>query len=66
MTYRYEDLLEMENRAAYHLNRREDLLDVGDPEDEADDVTFKTQKGEVWIIPNVWVSGENDPGRQHG
>ncbi len=58
VTYRYEDLLEMENRAAYHLNRREDLLDVGDPEDEADDVPLKHRKGEIWIIPNVWVSGE--------
>ncbi len=26
VTYRYEDLLEMENRAAYHLNEREHLL----------------------------------------
>ena len=29
VTYRYEELLEMENRAAYHLNEREKLLDVG-------------------------------------
>lgn len=28
------------------------------PEDEADDVPLKHRKGEVWIIPNVWVSGE--------
>lgn len=41
-----------------NLNRREDLLDVGDPEDEADDVPLKHRKGEVWIIPKVWVSGE--------
>ena len=44
VTYRYEELLEMENRAAYHLNEREKLLDVGDPENEADDVPLKHGK----------------------
>ena len=47
MTYWYEELLEMENRAAYHLNEREKLLDVGDPENEADDVPLKHRKGRV-------------------
>ena len=58
MTYRYEELLEMENRAAYHLNEREKLLDVGNPENEADDVPLKHRKGESYLIPNVWISGE--------
>lgn len=48
----------MENRAAYHLNEREKLLDVGDPENEADDVPLKHRKGESYLIPNVWISGE--------
>ena len=58
VTYRYEELLEMENRAAYHLNEREKLLDVGNPENEADDVPLKHRKGESYLIPNVWISGE--------
>ena len=58
VTYRYEDLLEMENRAAYHLNEREKLLDVGEPENEADDVPLKHRKGEAYLLPNVWISGE--------
>ena len=58
MTYRYEDLLETENRAAYHLNEREKLLDVGNPENEADDVPLKHRKGESYLIPNVWISGK--------
>lgn len=58
VTYRYEDLLEMENRAAYHLNEREHLLQVGQPEDETDDMPLKHRKGESYLIPNVWISGE--------
>ena len=29
-----------------------------DPENEADDVPLKHRKGESYLIPNVWISGE--------
>ncbi len=58
VTYRYDDSLEMENRAAYHVNERDDLFDIGNPEDETDDLPLKHRKGEAYLIPNLWSSGE--------
>ena len=58
VTYRYDDLLEMENRAVYHVNERDDLFNIGNPEDETDDLPLKRRKGETYLIPNLWISGE--------
>lgn len=59
--YRYEDLLKSYNQAAYGILDPEDLYHVGDPENEADDTMLKHRKGESWIIPNRWISGEATP-----
>ena len=31
---------------------------MGQPEDETDDMPLKHRKGESYLIPNVWISGE--------
>lgn len=53
--YRYEDLLEMYNRAAYRILDHEELYEVEETS------PLKRRLGESWIIPNIWVSGEETP-----
>lgn len=60
MGYRYEELLELYNRAAYGVLDPQALYDVGNPKDETDDVSLMHRDGEAWIIPNIWVTGEEN------
>lgn len=63
--YKYEDLLEEYNRAAYQIKEHGLLWNVGDPENPIDDEKLWHRSGEAYLIPNIWVSGEtmpNDPG----
>lgn len=58
VTYRYDDLLELYNRAAYGIKERNFLFEIGDPEKEKDGMPLKHRRGEAYLIPNVWISGE--------
>lgn len=56
LSYQYDDLLEMYNRAAYQLLDHDVLYENeenGDPEK-----SLRHRQGESWIIPNVWISGK--------
>lgn len=59
--YRYEDLLEAYNRAAYSVLDRDALYDRNSGENSSDDCLLVHRKGESWIIPNIWISGEKTP-----
>lgn len=56
--YQYEDLLELYNQAAYGILDLRELYDVGNPENEDDDIPLVHRDGEAWVIPNIWVTGE--------
>ena len=58
MGYRYEDLLELFNSAAYDVLDPPELYSVGNPEEPKDDIPLQYRNGESWIVPNIWVSGE--------
>lgn len=63
--YRYNDLLEEYNRAAYQIEEHDRLWEIGNPKDPEDDDKLWHRSGEAWLIPNIWISGEtapNDPG----
>lgn len=57
MGYRYEDLLEIFNLAAYGVLDPPELYGVGEPENPEDDIQLKHREGEGWVIPNIWISG---------
>lgn len=59
--YRYDDLLEDYNRAAYMIKEHEELFETGDPKNPGDNHKLWNRKGENWLIPNVWISGERAP-----
>ncbi len=65
--YRYDDLLEDYNRAAYTILDHDPLFDNGDGKEESsipESARLNRRYGEAFIIPNVWISGEatpNDP-----
>lgn len=58
--YRYDDLLELYNQSAYGVLDPPALYQVGNPEDDTDDVSLLHRNGEAWIIPNIWVTGEEN------
>lgn len=53
--YRYNDLLESYNRAAYRMLDHDELYG----RDEKD--LLQRRQGEAWVIPNIWVSGMETP-----
>lgn len=59
--YRYEDLLNAYNRAAYQIKDQDSLEEVGEPENESDDEKLWRRSGEADLIPNIWISGEHSP-----
>lgn len=68
MGYRYEDLVELFNSAAHSILDPPELYGVGEPENPKDDIPLNHRKGEAWIIPNIWISGEKtlqDPSDNH-
>lgn len=64
LTYKYEDLLESYNRAAYEILDHDGLFEAPDAEKKTD---LQRRQGEAWIIPNRWISGTNTPQEpEHG
>lgn len=64
--YRYDDLLSAFNRNAYRINNHEELRNIGEEEDPADDKKLYHRQGEAWIMENTWTTGDrypNDPFR---
>ena len=62
--YRYYDLLPAFNRNAYRINNEQELREIGEEEDPADDQKLYHRQGEAWIMENTWITGEkypNDP-----
>lgn len=62
--YKYDDLLSAYNNAAYKINNRTGMEDIGEEEDTTDDKKLYHRQGEAWIMENTWITGEkypNDP-----
>ncbi|WP_312427789.1 SpaA isopeptide-forming pilin-related protein [Lacrimispora sp.] len=62
--YKYDDLLPAYNNAAYRINDKTSMEDIGKEEDITDDKKLYHRQGEAWIMENTWITGEkypNDP-----
>lgn len=62
--YQYDDLLPAFNDAAYRINNRAGMEEIGAEEDVNDDGKLYHRQGEAWIMENTWITGEaypNDP-----
>jgi uncharacterized surface anchored protein len=62
--YKYDDLLPAYNNAAYRINDKTGMEDIGKEEDLTDDKKLYHRQGEAWVMENTWISGEkfpNDP-----
>jgi len=62
--YKYDDLLEAYNRAAYRINDHSGRDAIGFEEDIKDDPSLYHRQGEAWVMENTWTTGEkypNDP-----
>lgn len=62
--YKYDDLLEAYNRAAYRINDHSQRDAIGFEEDITDDPGLYHRQGEAWVMENAWITGEkypNDP-----
>ena len=62
--YKYEDLLPAYNNAAYRINNKADMADIGNEENTTDDGKLYHRQGEAWVMENAWTTGEkypNDP-----
>lgn len=62
--YKYDDLLEAYNRAAYRINNHSGRDAIGSEEDIKDDPVLYHRQGEAWVMENTWTTGEkypNDP-----
>ncbi|MEX0125517.1 prealbumin-like fold domain-containing protein, partial [Clostridium butyricum] len=62
--YKYDDLLEAFNRAAYRINHKADRDAIGSEEDSTDDPKLYYRQGEALVMENTWITGEtypNDP-----
>ncbi|MFW6677634.1 SpaA isopeptide-forming pilin-related protein [Lacrimispora sp. AGF001] len=62
--YKYDDLLEAYNRAAYRINDHSGRDAIGSEEDIKDDPSLYHRQGEAWVMENTWTTGEkypNDP-----
>jgi uncharacterized surface anchored protein len=62
--YKYDDLLPAYNIAAYKINNKTTMEDVGMEENITDDKKLYHRQGESWIMENTWTTGEkypNDP-----
>jgi uncharacterized surface anchored protein len=62
--YKYDDLLPAYNNAAYKINNKTTMEDVGMEENITDDKKLYHRQGESWIMENTWTTGEkypNDP-----
>ncbi len=56
LAYRYDDLLDAYNRAAYSVLGDDAWRDLTRPEHE-----LRHRQGEAWMIPNIWVTGDLTP-----
>ena len=62
--YRYDDLLDAFNKAAYRINDKAGKDAIGNEENTTDDPKLYHRQGEAWIMENTWITGEkwpNDP-----
>jgi hypothetical protein len=62
--YKYDDLLPAYNNAAYRINDKTGMENIGKEEDLTDDKKLYHRQGEAWVMENTWISGEkfpNDP-----
>jgi hypothetical protein len=62
--YKYDDLLPAYNNAAYRINDKSGMEDIGKEEDITDDKKLYHRQGESWVMENTWITGEkypNDP-----
>lgn len=62
--YKYDDLLSAYNDAAYKINDKTGMEDIGEEEDITGDKKLYHRQGEAWIMENTWIAGEkypNDP-----
>jgi hypothetical protein len=59
--YRYDDLLSFYNDAAYRQLKAEEMTEIGNPQDPTDDFPLWHRRGEAFVIPNIWTTGEKAP-----
>lgn len=62
--YRYDDLLDAFNKAAYRINDKAGKGAIGNEEDTTDDPKLYHRQGDAWVMENTWITGEkwpNDP-----
>ena len=59
--YRYDDLLSFYNDAAYRQLKAEEMTELGNPQDPTDDFPLWHRRGEAFVIPNIWTTGEKAP-----
>lgn len=59
--YKYDDLLEAYNRAAYRINDHFQRDAIGSEEDITDDPGLYHRQGEAWVMENTWITGEKHP-----
>ncbi|WP_394524838.1 SpaA isopeptide-forming pilin-related protein [Lacrimispora sp. JR3] len=56
--YRYDDLLDAFNKAAYRINDKAGKDAIGNEEDTTDDPKLYHRQGEARIIENSWTTGD--------
>lgn len=62
--YKYDDLLDAYNKAAYRINEETDKAAIGNEEDTTDGPKLYHRQGDAWVIENTWITGDkypNDP-----
>lgn len=67
--YRYDDLLDAFNKAAYRINDKAGKGAIGNEDDTTDDPKLYHRQGDAWVMENTWITGEkypNDPFQSEG
>jgi hypothetical protein len=59
--YKYDDLLDAFNKAAYRINNKAGRDSIGAEEDITDDPKLYHRQGEAWVMENTWITGEKYP-----
>lgn len=56
--YKYDDLLDAFNKAAYQINEEAGKVAIGNEEDTTDDPKLLHREGEARVIENSWTTGD--------
>lgn len=59
--YKYDDLLDAFNKAAYRINNKAGRDSIGAEENITDDPKLYHRLGEAWVMENTWITGEKYP-----